>query len=92
MARIAGQASWRERLRGRLGMLLVYRALPATAVAALVVVGVMLERPSPPSVPQRAKAQVEALQPDQVVRALDEMEVLDQFNHRMKPDSSAPEM
>jgi len=91
-ARIAGQASWWDRLRGRLGMLLVYRALPATAVAALVVVGVLLERPSPPSIPKPTTSPVEALQPDQVVRALDEMEVLDQFNHRMKSDSSSPEM
>jgi hypothetical protein len=42
--------------------------------------------------PQPVTAQVEGLQPDQVVHALDEMEVLDQFNHMMKPDSSTPRM
>ena len=92
-ARMEREVSWWQRMRGRMGTLWVYRALPVTAVAALVVVGVLLERPSPPKVPpQPVTAQVEGLQPDQVVRALDEMEVLDQFNHLMKPESSAPRM
>jgi hypothetical protein len=92
-ARMEREVSWWQRMRGRMGLLLVYRALPVTAVAALVVVGVLLERPSPPRVPpQPVTAQGEGLQPDQVVRALDEMEVLDQFNHLMKPKSSTPRM
>jgi len=94
-ARMEREVSWWQRMRGRIGLLLVYRALPVTAVAALVVVGVLLERPSPlraPLQPATTTAQVEGLQPEQVVRALDEMEVLDQFNHMMKPESSAPRM
>jgi len=58
-------------------------------------VGVLLERPAPPRVapqPATTTAQVEGLQPDQVVRALDEMEVLDQFNRLIKPDSSESKM
>lgn len=93
--RIERVVSWWQRMRGRMGLLLVYRALPITAVAALVVVGVLLERPSPPRVPVQppaTTAKVEALQPDQVVNALDEMEVLDQFNRLMKPDSSTSKM
>jgi hypothetical protein len=92
--RMEREISWWQRMRGRMGPLLVYRALPVTAVAALLVVGVLLERPSPPRLPPQPvrTAQVEGLQPDQVVSALDEMEVLDQFNHLMKPDSSTPRM
>ena len=92
--RMEREVSWWQRMRSRMGVLLVYRALPVTAVAALVVVGVLLERPSPPRAPAQPvrTAQVEGLQPDQVVNALDEMEVLDQFNHRMKPESSTPRM
>jgi len=93
-ARIEGETSWWQRMTGPLGFQLVYRALlPVTAVACLVVVGVLLERPSPPIVrPQPTAQVVEGLQPKQVVDALDEMEVLDQFNHLMKPDSSTPRM
>jgi len=92
--RIEGEVSWWQRTLGRMGFPLVYRALlPVTAVACLVMVGVLLERPAPPRVPpQPVTAQVDGLQPDQVVHALDEMEVLDQFNHLMKPGSSTPRM
>ena len=93
--RIAAEISWWQRMRGRMGFPLVYRALlPVTAVACLVMVGVLLERPLPPRVPAApvTTAHVESLQPDQVVHALDEMEVLNQFNHMMKPDSSTPRM
>lgn len=93
LARIECEVSWWQRVRGRLGPLLARRALPVTAVAALVVAGVLLERPSRPRVlPQPAAPQVEGLQPDQVVRALDEMDVLNQFNHLMKPDAGEPKM
>ncbi len=93
LARIEREVSWWQRMRGRLGPLLVYRALPVTAVAALVVVGVLLERPSPLRVsPPSPAVQADGLQPDQVVRALDEMDVLNQFNHSMKPDASQPRM
>ena len=55
--RIERVVSWWQRMRGRMGLLLVYRALPITAVAALVVVGVLLERPSPPRVPVSRRRQ-----------------------------------
>jgi anti-sigma factor RsiW len=92
-ARIERDVSWWQRMRGRMGLLLVHRALPATAVAALVVAGALLDWPWRPKVlPHTTTAQVEALQPDQVVHALDEMEVLNQFNHLMKPDAAEPKM
>jgi len=90
--RIEREVSWWQRMRSRMGLILVYRALPITAVAALLMVGVWLDRPSPSKAPAQPVAQVEALQPDQVVQGLDEMEVLDQFNHLMKPDNSTTKM
>ena len=92
--RIEAEVSWWQRVRGRMSLLLVYRALPVTAAACLVLAGVLLDWPSPHKVPDRpaTTARMETLQPDQVVNALDEMEVLDQFNHMMKPESSTPRM
>ncbi|MGA2040713.1 MAG: zf-HC2 domain-containing protein [Bryobacteraceae bacterium] len=93
-ARIEGEISWWQRLWGRMGLRLVYGALPVTAVACLVLAGVLLDWPSPRRAPAPpvTTAHVESLQPDQVVHALDEMEVLDQFNRMMKPDGSTPRM
>jgi hypothetical protein len=91
-ARMEAEGSWWQRMRARMGTLLIYRALPVTAAACLVLVGVLLERPSPPRVPPQPMAQVDGLQPEQVVNALDEMEVLDQFNHLVKPESSTSKM
>jgi len=93
LARIEQEVSWWPRMRSRLGPLLIHRALPVTAVAALVVGGVLLERPSPLRVPPSpAVVQADGLQPDQVVRALDEMDVLNQFNHSMKAAAAQPKM
>jgi len=93
LARIDRDVSWWQRMRGRLGLLLVHRALPVTAVAALLAAGVWLDLSSSPKVaPHPTTAQAEGLQPDQVVHALDEMEVLNQFNHLMKPDASESKM
>jgi len=92
-ARIEQDAPWWRWLRGKLSLLIVHRALPVTAVAALVAAGVWLDLASPRRPPSRpAAAQVEGLEPDQVVHALDEMEVLNQFNHSMKADGAAPKM
>jgi anti-sigma factor RsiW len=92
-ARIEREGSWWQRMRFGMSIPWLYRALlPLTTVAALVVLGVVLERPSPHRAqPQPATAEA-ALQPDQVVSALDEMEVIDQFNHLMKPDSAPSKM
>ena len=44
-----------------------------------------------PSAEARKTAQVEALQPEQVQSALDDMEMLREFSH-LVPDSDAPKM
>ena len=90
--RIEREVSWWRRMRGHVGLLLGYPALSLAAVAALLLMAVWLERPSPSRAPAPAPVQANMLQPDQVVEGLDEMEILDQFNHMMKPDSSATKM
>ena len=65
-------------------------AMPLAAAAGVVIMAaVLLERPAgvPAAVDTRS-AQVETLQPEQVEHALAEVEMLDQFNHLMRPDSS----
>jgi hypothetical protein len=65
------------------------RSLPAAAMACLVVMaGVMLERPavSPAPAPMDV-AHMEAVQPEQVEHALDAMELLSEFSHRVRTDS-----
>jgi len=93
--RIAQQVSWWERAFGPLRPLLAYRGIPIAAAATLLVAaGVLLDRPStPPAPPPRTAAvQVDTLQPEQVVKALDEMDALSQFNHSLKADDSEPRM
>ena len=65
-------------------------AMPLAAAAGVVIMAaVLLERPSavPVAVDTRS-AQVETLPPEQVEHALAEVEMLDQFNHLMRFDSS----
>ena len=79
----------------RLRPLLVYQGVPVAATAALLVVaGVLLDRSStPPPVPPRTAAiQAEALQPDQVVKALDKMDALSTFNRSLNAESSESQM
>jgi anti-sigma factor RsiW len=61
------------------------RGLPAAAAAGLAIAaGLLLERPAAPPVSLSPdSAQVEALQPEQVEHALDEMEMLSEFGHRL---------
>jgi anti-sigma factor RsiW len=69
--------------------LLIRQGLPlAAAAAALVMAGVFLDRQAvAPSVPVRQTAQMEALQPEQMEHALDEVDMLDQFNRLMADPS-----
>lgn len=87
--RIEQQVSWWEMVIRPFRPALRH-AMPLAAAAGVVIMAaVLLERPS--GVPVAAdprSAQVETLQPDQVEHALAEVEMLDQFNHLMRPDSS----
>jgi anti-sigma factor RsiW len=84
------KVSWWDRMVAALrSPMLTHRGLPiAAAAAALLVAGVVWERPSAPPAKQKAplSAEVQTLQPDQVQHALDDMEMLREFNHLMRSE------
>jgi anti-sigma factor RsiW len=88
--------SWWERIVDTLrSPMLVQRGLPiAAAAAVLVVAGFVWERPwAAPAAPQSPlSAEVQTLQPDQVQHALDDMEMLREFNHLMRSEPSESKM
>ena len=90
-ARIAqAPASWWTRLTGQV----MHHAVPVAAAAGgMILAGVMLERPAvTPATPPAQSAQVETLGPEQVQSALDDMEMLRDFNHLVRPDNAEPRM
>ena len=89
-ARIEQQVSWWDMLLRPFRPLLMNQGLPiAAAAGVLIVAGVFLDRQAVvPVVPPPQSAQVEALQPDQMEHAIDEVEMLNQFNHLMRSDST----
>jgi hypothetical protein len=50
------------------------------------------EPPRQPATSSVKVAEADGLQPDQVVKALDEMEALSRFNHLMKPETPESKM
>jgi hypothetical protein len=67
------------------------RSLHAAAMACLLVVaGIVLERPAVSPLPPPkdvAQAQADSVQPEQVVRTLDAMEMLSEFSQHVRTDS-----
>jgi hypothetical protein len=95
--RIEAQASWWERLMRPLREVTMRRAVPAVALAGLLVVaGIVLERPGMAPAPAPAKngdrAQVEQVQPEQVEDALDTMDVLAEFSRHVRSDAPASKL
>jgi anti-sigma factor RsiW len=94
--RIESQVTWWDRLMRPLRPLVFHKSVSlAAAAGVLLAVGFMLDRPAPPQPPAGSKAQVaevEGLQPDQVVKALDEMETLSRFNRLMKTEGPESKM
>src|SRR5580704_1271042 len=91
------KVSWWDRMVAALhSPMLTHRGLPiAATAAALLVAAVVWERPAavPPAKPQAPlSAEVQTLQPDQVQRALDDMEMLREFNHLMRSDPAESKM
>jgi hypothetical protein len=71
--------------------MLTHRGLPVAAAATvLAIAGFVWEHPSarPPQPQSPLSAEVQTLQPDQVQRALDDMEMLREFNHLMRSEPS----
>ncbi|MGA2197161.1 MAG: zf-HC2 domain-containing protein [Bryobacteraceae bacterium] len=82
--------SWWARLTGQV----MHHAVPVAAAAGVMILaGLMLERPAvTPVAPPQESAQVETLGPEQVQSALDDMQMLRDFNHLVRADSAEPRM
>ena len=95
--RIEAQVSWWDRLTMPFRQLTLHRNVSLVAAAGLVLaIGVVLnETSAPPPKPSPGSvkvAEMDGLQPDQVVKALDEMEALSRFNRLMKPETPESKM
>ena len=94
--RIEGQVCWWDLLRRpfrppfspSFSMATLWRNLPAAAAAGLLLVaGVVLEHPAVAPAPAPSDmAQVDSVQPEQVERTLDAMEMLNEFSHHVRTD------
>src|ERR1035441_2184125 len=83
-------ASWWARLTGQM----MHHAVPVAAAAGVMILaGLMLERTAGAAgAPPQESAQVDVLGPEQVQSALDDMEMLRDFNHLVRADSAEPRM
>jgi anti-sigma factor RsiW len=92
--RIDRQVSWFDRMMRPFQLFGLRRVVPIAASAAVILMaGLLIQRtPTPPPQPQHDTAQMEALQPEQVVLALDEMEALSQLSRPVRADSADSKM
>jgi len=92
--RIQQEVSWWDLLMRPFRPLLFRQGLPIAATAGLVLMaGLLFQRPA--NVPRSAapeSAQVEAMPPEQVEHAVDEMEMIREFNRLVRPDTAEPKM
>ena len=92
--RIEARVSWLDLLLRPFTTVTLRRGLPAAAMTCLLLVaGILLERPavSPVTAPGDV-TQVDSVQPEQVERALDAMEVLSEFSQHVRAESPAPKL
>jgi len=93
-ARIEREVSWWDRLLRPFRPLLVRQGLPVAAGACLAIMaGILLDRSG--DVPVGAEAQsvqVEAVPADQLENALDDMELLRDFNQKVRVDAGRTRM
>jgi len=92
--RIQKEVSWWDLLMRPFRPLMLRQGLPIAATAVLVLAaGVLLQRPVPvvPDNPPQS-AQVETLAPEQVESALDEMEMMREFNRLVRVDTADPKL
>jgi anti-sigma factor RsiW len=93
--RIEKVSWWGRMLDALRSPMIAHRGLPiAAAAAVLVVAGVIWERPTaaPAKTDSPLSAEVQTLQPDQVQHALDDMEMLREFDHLMRTEPSESKM
>jgi len=93
-ARIAQEVSWWDRLLMPFRPALVRRGLPIAAAAVVVVMaGIAVDRSTAvKAVPEKASIQLESLRPDQAERAIQDLELIDEINGPVAPDSGASAM
>ena len=87
--RLEARVSWWHALRRPFFPATLRRYVPAAAMAGLLLAaGILLQRSavSPAPVP-RDVAQVDSVQPEQVERTLDAMEVLNEFSRHVRTDT-----
>jgi hypothetical protein len=90
--RIEARSPWWDVLLRPFTIVTLRRGLPAAVMTCLLVVaGVLLERPAAPPAPGDV-VQVDSVQPEQVERALDAMEMLAEFSHHVRAESPAPKL
>lgn len=100
-ARIA-QTSWWDRLVASVKSPfrspgLIRQGLPLAAAAALIAAAIVVwDRPTPAPTPSSRRAtlsaEAQSLQPEKIQRALDDMEMLRQFNHLVASDPAQSKM
>jgi hypothetical protein len=89
--RIETRASWWERVMQPFRPLLIRHLLPVSAAACLLItVGIVLERPRA-GTPTSQNTQLEISHPELVVHALDEMEMLNNFDRAVRADAAKPQ-
>ena len=90
--RIEQDVPWWTRWMRPLNPLFRHAVPIAAAAGVIVMAGLVIYRPgSAPTAPVPTSAQVEALQPEQLQGALEEMETLREFNH-LVPDTADSKM
>jgi hypothetical protein len=93
-ARIAREESWWDRILRLFSPVLMRRGLPVAAAAGLALVAILvMSHPAPvPPAPLAKVQQAEPLRPDQVETALQDMEMLREFNGLVRPDPADSKM
>ena len=90
-ARIDHDTSWWARLLRPLNPLWRHSVPIAATAGVIIMAGLLMNRPAAVPTPLPRTAEVEALQPEQLQSALDDMEMLRQFN-QLVPDNAGPKM
>ena len=89
--RIQQPARWGDRLLEPCRWLLAGRGIPAAAAACLIVTVIVLERPARVA-PQPPVIQQDSQKPEQVVRDLDDMEMLHNFDRAIHSGPGSAEL
>src|ERR1017187_4117333 len=92
--RIEREVSWWDRVLRPFRPALIRQGLPIAAAAGLALMaGIVMVRPTVVRpAPEKSSIQVESLRPDQVESAVEDMEMLQEINGLVRPDSAESTM